>query len=111
MIDICYYVAEANSMFLKPAVKPTHEPFGLDSKLFALFRPSLLLASETADETGRCLHLVSAALSILQQCLMGKGPTNRSVGWCVYLALCVCPSVSASIQVLFHHLHIRGLNP
>lgn len=51
---------------------PTNKAFGLGGKLFALLRPSLLLASQAADETGRRLHLVSAALSILQQCLMAE---------------------------------------
>lgn len=53
------------------ALKPTNKAFGLGSKLFALLCPSLLLAGQAADETGRRLHLVSAALSVLQQGLMG----------------------------------------
>lgn len=52
--------------------KPTNETFGLSSKLLALLRPSLLLSGETTDETGRCLHFVSAALGVILQCLMGK---------------------------------------
>lgn len=51
---------------------PTNKAFGLGGKLFALLRPSLLLASQAADETGRRLHLVSAALSVLQQRLMAE---------------------------------------
>lgn len=53
-------------------VKPTNEAFGLGSKLFALFCPSLLLTSQAANKAGRGLHLVPAALSVLQQGLMTK---------------------------------------
>lgn len=49
----------------------TDEAFGLGGKLFALLRPALLLASQAADEAGRRLHLVSAALGVLQQRLAG----------------------------------------
>ena len=58
--------------FLKPAFKPTNKAFGQGSELFALLSPSLLFTSQAADETGRRLHLVSAALSVLQQGLMGR---------------------------------------
>ena len=67
---LCYVML--NSYALKLALTPTNKAFCLGSKLFALLCPSLLLASQTTDETGRRLHLVSAALSILQQRLMGR---------------------------------------
>lgn len=52
----------------------------MGSKLFALLRPSLLLASQAADETGRRLHLVSAALSVLQQRLMQRRADKKVSG-------------------------------
>lgn len=63
----------AMHLFYDHMVLPTDEAFGLGGKLFALLRPSLLLASQAADEAGRRLHLASAALGILQQRLAGEG--------------------------------------
>lgn len=76
--DLQINVIEDRIHFLKFALEPTHKALRLGSKLFALLGPSFLLAGQTADQTGSGLHLVPAALSILQQCL--KGRVNRSVG-------------------------------
>lgn len=59
-------------LFFDGTVSPTNEAFGQGSKLFALLRPSLFLASQAADEAGRRLHLVSATLGVLQQRLVGR---------------------------------------
>lgn len=63
-------------LFYDHTVSHTDEAFGLGGKLFALLRPSLFLASQAADEAGRRLHLVSAALGILQQHLVGQSRSN-----------------------------------
>lgn len=62
----------ATHLFYDHMVLPTDEAFGLGGKLFALLCPSLLLASQAADEAGRRLHLASAALGVLQQRLAAK---------------------------------------
>lgn len=77
-----------------PALKPTDEALGLRSELFALLRPSLLLPGQTADETGRRLHLVPAALGVLQQRLIG-GEDRQTAQW---LDVSVCPSGSLSLS-------------
>lgn len=59
-------------LFYDHTASPTDEAFGLGGKLFALLGPSLFLASQAADEAGRRLHLVSAALGVLQQSLVGQ---------------------------------------
>lgn len=71
-------------LFFDGTVSPTNEAFGLGSKLFALLRPSLFLASQAADEAGRRLHLVSATLGVLQQRLVGqrKGRLKGQQGQC-----------------------------
>lgn len=80
------------------ALTPTDKAFGLGGKLFALLCPSFLLASQTADETGCCLHLVSAALSILQQSLMGR-ESRQSIS---AASPSVLPAVSTSIHPSTH---------
>lgn len=59
-------------LFYDQTISPTDEAFGLGGKLLALLSPSLFLASQAADEAGRRLHLVSAALGVLQQRLVGQ---------------------------------------
>lgn len=79
--DQCSRLCIQSFYYVTCPLTPTDKPFGLGGKLFALLRPSLLLASQAADEAGRRLHLVSAALSVLQQRLMAvEGQTKRSVG-------------------------------